>query len=108
MGLMTHVPIHESEAGAISATAATSSTITPIQRAMKSHIILSIPNCFSIALFFSPCKSIISFDYLKDFFMNNSKIFINDVPLQANYSAKGQPSGSRRGTDQRKVYALWL
>ena len=39
MGLMAHVPIHENDAGITSANAATSSTIAPIHRAMKSQIL---------------------------------------------------------------------
>lgn len=41
MGLMAQVSIQENDAGTRSANAATSSTMTPIQRAMKSH------NCFN-------------------------------------------------------------
>ena len=37
MGLMAHVSIHTNDAGTVSDNAATTSTITPIQRAMKSH-----------------------------------------------------------------------
>jgi len=53
MGLMTHVPIHASDAGTISASAATSTTMAPIHRAMKSQIVFI---CYVIAFPFIRAK----------------------------------------------------
>jgi hypothetical protein len=55
MGLMAHVPIHENDAGITSANAATSSTIAPIHRAMKSQILF----IYVIAFPIQSCKSTI-------------------------------------------------
>ena len=49
IGLMTHVPIHASDVGTASARAATSTTMAPIHRAMKSQIVFI---CYRIASFF--------------------------------------------------------
>ena len=37
--------------------------------------------------------------------MNNSKIFINDVPLQANYSAKGMKNSRQRTFTTAKYFS---